>query len=384
MANTLSAYDPIFYAQEALMALEKALGLAGRVYRGFDRDPGQIGKVTSIRKPSTFTAQNAPGSDMNIEAGEVQITLDQWKEVKFALTDQELAWTGERIVDEHIRPAAYALADAVDQALAAQYVYIPWYHDDASPTDATDITGARKVMRNNAVPLDDPNMMHLMVDGDKEADFLGLNIFHSAATTGGAGNEAALMRGSLGTRFGMEVFANQNVPSHTEGTASVTTLAVATTTAALKGAAVLDIDAGSVTGTLVPGDTFIIAGHSQRYAVTGTFTASTNVFSAVTISPALAADAAEDAVITLNQSTHTANIGFHRNAFALATAPLSEMGNAVGANIATVADPTTNLALRSRIWYDGDNSTVKVGLDLLYGIKCLDPNLAVILRSDRT
>jgi len=382
-SNTLAAYDPIFYAQEALMALEKALGMAGRVYRGYDRSPGQIGKVTSIRKPSTFTAQNAPGSDMDIDAGEVQITLDQWKEVKFALTDQELAWTGERIVDEHIRPAAYALADAIDQALAAQYVYIPWYHENASPTDATDITGARKVLFNNAVPLDDPNMVHLMVDGDKEADFLGLNIFHSAATTGG-NNEAALMRGSLGTRFGMECFANQNVPTHTEGTASTTTLAVATTTAALKGATSMDIDAGSVTGTLVPGDTFIIAGNTQRYAVTGTFTASTNVFSAVTFSPALVADAAEDAVITLNQSTHTANIGFHRNAFALATAPLSEMGNNVGASIATVADPITRLSLRSRIWYDGDNSTVKVGLDVLYGIKCLDPNMAVILRSNIT
>ena len=34
--NTLGIYDPLFYAQEALIQLEKALGLAGRVHRGYD------------------------------------------------------------------------------------------------------------------------------------------------------------------------------------------------------------------------------------------------------------------------------------------------------------------------------------------------------------
>ncbi len=91
MANTLSVYDPIFYAQEALIQLEKALGMAGRVYRGYEKSPQEPGKVISIRRPSTFTAQDAPGSDMDIDAGEVQIILDQWKEVKFKLTDKELA-----------------------------------------------------------------------------------------------------------------------------------------------------------------------------------------------------------------------------------------------------------------------------------------------------
>ncbi|OPZ31640.1 MAG: P22 coat protein - gene protein 5 [Synergistetes bacterium ADurb.BinA166] len=70
-------------------------------------------------------------------------------------------------------------------------------------------------------------------------------------------------------------------------------------------------------------------------------------------------------------------LAFHRHAFALAMAPLSDMGGRLGAQIATVADPVTNLSIRSRLWYEGDTSTVKVALDALWGVQVLNPNLAV-------
>lgn len=73
MSNTLSVYDPLFYAQEALIQLEKALGMAGRVFRGYDKSPQQKGSVISIRRPSTFTALAAPQSAQAINASEVQI-----------------------------------------------------------------------------------------------------------------------------------------------------------------------------------------------------------------------------------------------------------------------------------------------------------------------
>jgi len=73
---------------------------------------------------------------------------------------------------------------------------------------------------------------------------------------------------------------------------------------------------------------------------------------------------------------HTANTAFHKNAFALAMAPLSELGGELGARIATITDPVSSLALRSRLYYVGDSSEVHVALDVLYGVKTLDPNLA--------
>ena len=62
-------------------------------------------------------------------------------------------------------------------------------------------------------------------------------------------------------------------------------------------------------------------------------------------------------------------------------APLTEIGNELGGcRVATIADPLTGLALRSRIWYDATNSKVLVSLDVLYGVKTLDCNLACRLR----
>jgi len=74
------------------------------------------------------------------------------------------------------------------------------------------------------------------------------------------------------------------------------------------------------------------------------------------------------------------SLGFHRNSIALAMAPLTEAGNNLGARISTITDPVTGLALRSRIWYEGDDSTIKVALDVLYGMKVLDRNMGVRLR----
>ena len=66
--NTLSVYNPIFYAQEALLALEKNLGMASLVHRGYDKQPQQRGSVIAIKSPATFSAENAPSSAQDLVA----------------------------------------------------------------------------------------------------------------------------------------------------------------------------------------------------------------------------------------------------------------------------------------------------------------------------
>src|SRR3989304_5787547 len=113
MANTLGAYNPIFYASEALIHLRKALGMAGRVHRGYDRERSSFmkGDTARIRKPSTFTAQDAPSTAQDLVTDTVDIVLSYWREVKWALTDKERAFTQDDIIREHIAPSAYALGD---------------------------------------------------------------------------------------------------------------------------------------------------------------------------------------------------------------------------------------------------------------------------------
>ena len=378
MANSLGNYNPVFYAQEALIQLEKALGMAGRVHRGYEEERKSFGRgqTINIRKPSTFTAQNAPSSAQDLDTGTTALVLDHWKEVKFKVSDRELAFTGQKIIDDHIRPAAYALADDVDQRLAALYKDIPWFTTtNAAPGSVvTDVTDPRKLMFNNSVPMNGAGDLHFMVDGTMEQGLIG-NAAYAQWQGAGAEGVATQMRGTLGYRYGFEFFANQNVQSHTKGTGSSTSCSVVGATAL--GATTITIDDTSLTGTVVPGDSFVIAGNTQRYAITNTVTAASNAMVGITFTPALVAAASDNDAATLTfQTTDAENLAFHKNAFALALAPLPEMPSELGANVAVITDPITGLSLRARIYYVGDSSEVHVALDILYGVKTLDPNLA--------
>jgi len=384
MANVLGAYNPTFFANEALIQLEKALGLAGRIHRGFERERNsyELGDTIRIKKPGTFTAQDAPSTAQDVKTTYKDITLDRWKEVKFSLTDKELAYTGERIITDHIRPAAYALADELDQYLATiGHRGSPWYYDlNATPGSVVaDITGPRKVLFDNGVPMGDESMMHYMVDSTMEMGLLGLSAFTQHQGAGQQGVEAQ-NRGYIGKKYGFNFFANQNVQSHTSGTINDTALLVNNASGYAAGSTTMNLDAADagVTGTLVAGDSFSIAGQTQRYVVTGTFTAASNAFTAVTFLPGLAAAVVDDQAVTVRKDSHVGNLAFHRNYMALALAPLPTLGDGAGARIATASDPITGLSLRSRIYYDGDNSKLFVALDMLYGAIVLDPNLACV------
>jgi hypothetical protein len=370
MSNELSVYDPLFYSQEAIIQLHKNLGMAARVHRGYDKAPQQKGSTISISRPSTFTALAAPQSAQDINAGEVQIVLDQWYEVKFKLTDKELTYTTEKIITDHIVPASYAIADKIDQQITALYKDVPWYNVNGSPLVASDITESRRIMGVNLAPMEN---RHLMLSPTQEAEALNLTAFSQWQGAGQAGAETQ-MRGTLGMKYGFETFMNQNVPTHTAGVSADATGAL--TSAGTKGDTTIALDSITTAGTVKKGDTFVIAGNSQRYAFTEDKTASAGAIASVGISPALVQDYDNLSVVTITLVSGEQGLAFHRNAFALAMAPLSEAGNNVGARIATVTDPVSNLSLRSRIFYDGDTSSLYVSIDALWGVKTLDPNLA--------
>lgn len=378
MPNALGYYNPVFYANEALIQLEKALGMAGRVYRGYEEERRTYGRgdTINIRRPSTFTAQDAPSSAQDLNPENLQLTLSNWKEVKFGLTDKELAYTSERIIDEHIRPAAVAIADNIDQALVALYKDIPWYYTtNASPGSVvTDLTGPHKTLFDNRVPMADPNMLHFMVDGTMQQNLLSNSAFAQWQGAGGEGVQTQ-MSGALGRRFGMNFFANQNVTSHT--TTPVTLGTPTVTTTAAVGATSIVLGGVTFTGTLKKGDILTFTGFTQQYAVTADVTASGNS-ATVSITPAIQVAIPNTTVWAAVQAAADGvqRMAWHRNAFALALAPLPETGQGLGARIATVTDPITGLSIRSRIFYEGNNSKVFVALDVLYGIKTIDPNLA--------
>ena len=404
MANTLSPYNPTFYAAEALILLQNALGMANRVYRGYEaeRKGYNLGETVQVRKPSDFSVTSAPSSSTNDPYTTSQtITINQWNQVKFALTDKELTQSGSRVIEEHIQPAAYALANQVDTDLMSEYVNIPWYVGCSStPTAVADLTLPRKVLVDNAgkqVDMDD-GKIHCAVSPNFEQNLLASTHFHSATLVGGTANQDALMKGHLGTRFGIEFFRSHNVQQHTSGTVITAgnDNVLALNGAHTQGATSLSLDGGNGSETMVAGDSFVIAGNSQRYVVTGTETLSTGANTAVAIFPALVADYSDNAAVTFAVSTTEShatgrddntdafygNMLFHENAFGLVVVPLPEIGDGAVDNLSTVTDDQTGLSIRSRMAYDDDNAKVKVTLDILYGVKTLEPNLAVRIQEN--
>lgn len=392
MANTLSSYNPTFFANEALIQLEKALGMAARVFRGYDdqNTSRQAGSVIDIRIPSSFTAASAPSSAQDITANNTQITLDQWKEVKFSLTDKELSYTGERIIQEHIRPAAFAIADDIDQAIAGLVDDIPWYTDLSSPAAVADVTAARKILFDNKVPLGDPSMLHLMLDGQAEKEFLDLQAFSQFQGAGQAGADAQ-MRGSLGQRYGFEIFANQNTPSRTSNTVADVAGAINNGAGYAAGVTSIAVDGMATSGAFKKGDIVTITGHTQQYVLTADVTMSSgagtlSIFGSPFVQQGgLESAVVDDQVVTIvlaggSGATKVQNMAFHNNFGALAMARLPDFMDGEGVRVFSTLDPVTGLGIRARTWADGDNSKYNVALDVLYGVKTLDGNKAVRLR----
>src|SRR5690606_6857656 len=75
----------------------------------------------------------------------------------------------------------------------------------------------------------------------------------------------------------------------------------------------------------------------------------------------------------------TKNLAFHRNAFALVSRPLATAapGQTPGAVQSTVFDEDFGLAMRTTMSYDAKKLATLVTVDVLFGVKTLDADLAV-------
>lgn len=386
--NTLGFYNPEFYANEALIYLKKNLGLANKVHRGFDeeRRTFERGDTINIRRPATFTAQSAPGNAQDLPTESVTMTLGTWKEVRIQLSDKQFAYTQQRVIDEHIGPAANALADDVDIALAALIPTVPHMYSEPTAGAAATIAGilqTRKKLFDNKVPLSDAANMHFMVGGKEEMDLLALSGFSQHQGAGTLGVDTQLTA-DLGRRYGFGFFASQNRP--TIAYADKTDFAGTITEPVVKGDTSLVLAGLGTTDVISKGTIikFDVSGH--EYAVTANVTLSGGA-GTVVVNPPMRAAEADNAAITLqggadggqDNDTNNANIAFHRGWAALAFARLpdySNMGNGLGLNVMSIQDPDTGIAVRSRIHYLGASSAIEVVLDILYGVKELNADLA--------
>jgi hypothetical protein len=371
MPNNLGNFNVDTFANEALLALKSKLGMSARVYRDYDSDTARKGDLIKIRKPPTFVAQSAPSTKQAIETGTTSVKLTEWDEVKFGLTDKELATSdSDKLINLSLDRAAYALALKLDTFCQGFIKQVPYYTIPAAVGLVfDDLAAVRESMFNRGVPFD--GNVYGQVDGAMERKIISML---GNPTNQGAGVDSARVDAMIGRLAGIEWWANQNTPKFTT-TQMADVAGVAAATA--KGAVTLSVSGVDASGAVLAGDTFEIAGHTRRYTVTANATATTGTVP-LNIFPELQIATVGSEVVTFHKlaGQRSMNSAFHRNFAALATAPLSRLGAELGAKIGVAYSDEAGLALRTRLYYNGDDSEVMCAVDVLYGGTVLDEQMA--------
>ena len=380
MANDLTAVTPKLLAQ-GLLALRQNCLAAQLVNRQYEAMAGMKGSSIDVPIPSAIAAQDvAPGATppatADVTPTSVSITLDQWKEAPFYMTDKDLLQAQAGTIPMQASEAIKSLAAAVNQYIYGFYKKVYGFAGTAGTTpfasSVVEYMDSRTILNKQLAPLGD---RRVVLDPAAEGNALKLGVFLQADQRG---DQQGIIEGRIGRKLGADWYMDQLIPTHTS-------------TALSAGAATVNgahaVNAGSTdggrTGTvsiakatnpsnLVAGDILTFAGDTQTYTVLANVTLAVGN-TTVSISPALQTAKSGGEAVTLKAS-HVANLAFHRDAFAFATRPLADNTEGLGNIIQSMVDSVSGLTLRLEI--SREHKRTRFSYDILYGAQLIRPELA--------
>ena len=209
MANTFLTPDII--AREALMVLRNNAVMANLVHRDYsDEFVAGVGDTITVRKPAKFTANEYTNSITVQDAteGSVAVKLDKHLDVSFAVTAKQMTLDIKDFSEQLLVPAMQAFADKVDGyllGLASDVTNEVSYISGTSNIRNT-LVDARKYLTAAAAPMTERRFVY---NSDIEADLLKTDMFLTADKVGDEGT--ALREASLGRKFGLDFYVDQNV-----------------------------------------------------------------------------------------------------------------------------------------------------------------------------
>lgn len=367
-----SFITPDVVAKVGIIALLNNWVMAGLVYKDYSREFRKVGNTVRIRKPNTFTVVefdgDLSGEWQNVTEEETDVVMDTILTVPIQVSQVDLTLSVQNFYAQIVEPAMQSLVDEVDVRLAKLYKDIYTRQATSSTTAVADLTGTRKLMSDNKVP---PRNRYGVLSPLTFASFLNLSEFRDLEKTG---ETAVLREASMGRRFGFDLYESQNMQHHTQGT---TDEAGALSADAALGATSLALNLLG-TGTINKGTVLIITGDAQPYVVTADATIS-GAAATVSIDPATKQANSSAAVVTLQtddaNTLSRENLFFHRNCFAMVSAPIEPpIGGAMGAS-ETYNGITMNVVYS----YEHNEFMNKMTISLLCGFKTLNPLLGVRL-----
>jgi hypothetical protein len=408
MSNTTLTADII--AKEAVMILENNCVMANLVHRGyeneFDKKPNgyKVGEAVSIRRPTDFTVRDGRVADIqDVVEGKTTVTVDKQKGIDFKFTSEDLTLQIGALSERVIKPAMIQLANQIDTDVMGLYNEVPRHVTlpSGGMDSFADFSLAPKLMDNCSIPQEGRNAV---LSPDNHWELLGsqTGLYIQDAARG------AYRSARLGMVGGVDTYMSQNVPTHTTGTRTGTDLtdqaltATTHTWATYKDATTATVHFDNVVSgsTFKKGDILEIdgawdvnpvskarLGHLKQFVVMAdaTFTATTE--GDLSIWPPLIGSGAQKNVdfgeSDLNSNTVTyqgtastnfpQSLFFHKNAFALTMVPMVSPPGAVDVGRRSYK----GISVRVIPYFDGINDVSNWRLDVLYGVDCIDPRMAV-------
>jgi len=373
MGNTF--ITPQVVAKLALPTLLNNLMMAGLVYRDYAKEFRKVGNTVRIRKPAVLTAiefdGDLTGEYQNITESYIDVLLDKIIVVPVEILATDLTLDILSFNTQIVEPAVQAIAQELDVRLCKLYKDVPYYSDTTDATAVSDLLDARRTMVLNKMPFG--AQRYGVMSPLTTAALLALPAFHEIDKVG---ETKPLKEASLGHKFGYDFFENQNIQNHVTD-ASIAADEFGTAAISLAGVTSMLVSNLGAAGTIYDGTIFTIAGDDQKYVVTAD-AAIGGATATISFYPDLKVATPDgDEVVTFKKTVATSmeNLMFHKNAFAMVTAPIAPpIGGAKGATM-------NYKGLTINVVYDYVGSQFKnvITFSVLCGFKTLTPELALRL-----
>lgn len=409
MANAVLTPDLI--AKEAVMILENNCVMAKLVHRGYEDEFSkkvngyEAGDTISIRRPNDFTVRDGRvASIQDVVEGKTTFTVDQQKGVDFRFTSTELTLEIGELSERVIKPAMIQIANKIDADLLGLYKYVPnhvtipaggidSFADFALAAERMDVIGIPEEGRNAVLTASDTWKLL----GSQTALYMQ-DVAKSAYRTR-----------KLGEIGGIDTYTSLNAKTHTTGDRTGTDLIDLPivdgtfTWASVKDSTSITIHMdgyAAATSTIKFGDTFTISDvydvnpvsketlpHLKSFVVMED-AVGVGSESDVKIWPPIILSGAQktchlssgtdidDNTVTWQGTASTGfaqNLFFHKNAFGLVCVPMILPDG----NPRAARQSHKGFSVRIIPYYDGTNDYNNWRLDVLYGLKAIDPRLAV-------
>lgn len=215
----LTNFIPEIWSARLLANLHKTLvygqeGVINKDYQG-DVKYGNTVRINRIGSIAVgdYTPNSPIGEPQQLSGDQRVLVIDQAKYFHFYVDDVDAAQMNVKLMDDAMKEAAYALADAMDQYIASFYAEAGnEIGDDASPVQITK-DDAYDIIVDAGIKLDQNNVPRsnrfIIVPPAIYGVLLKSPLFVEAAKSG---STETLRNGEVGTISGFKVLTSNNVP----------------------------------------------------------------------------------------------------------------------------------------------------------------------------